>query len=260
MQDNKTNVTFLFYLDNSYRNAYMDILEKKNIEIVIHDDQKNLQTSHEDNVQNENSRKMEESVPEVTWNSASTLLLIDIRISLEDKFERPICKKHKLWEEIAQKMREKGYKVSGSMCYDKWRNLTGTYRRNKDKQKQTGQSKINWEFFEIMDKHLCGNKAVNPPSEILMSSLQETPINDSFTNSVPETATTSKTKEITSTIKSTSKKKKRKPDDDDWFKTYVLQRQKERKEREEQRREQLNELISTVKDFTETLKNLVSNK
>lgn len=116
------------------------------------------------------------------WNSKSIKLLLDIRLSMEAEFNRPVCKKRKLWERVSREMESSGaYHVSESLCDSKYRNLLCTYRINKRRQKDTGDDNtpIKWEYFDIMDK-ILGTKASScPPMETLGSSLDDrTPESD----------------------------------------------------------------------------------
>lgn len=67
-----------------------------------------------------------------------------------------------------------GYRVSGSDCDDKWRNLVGTYKRNKDKKNSTAHEAIGWEFYELMDEMLGAKASTQPAASQLFSSLQPT--------------------------------------------------------------------------------------
>lgn len=141
------------------------------------------------------------------WTSEAIKLLLDTRLSMEEKFSNPTCKKNKLWDQISKRMFEIGkYTVSGTDCYGKYRNLLQTYRHNKEKRlKTTGESKITWEYFETFDQ-ILGNKASSmPPMNILSSSIAGT---DSSTLNNTEDSTNS-TEKITD-LPSTNRKKEKK--------------------------------------------------
>ncbi|CAH1183129.1 unnamed protein product [Ceutorhynchus assimilis] len=65
------------------------------------------------------------------WTQSLTLMLIDLRLKKEKDFNRPICKKKKLWEQIACEIKTKtGKFVTSEMCDIKYRNLLSTYKIN----------------------------------------------------------------------------------------------------------------------------------
>lgn len=89
---------------------------------------------------------------------------------MEADFNRPVCKKRKLWERVSREMKSVGnYDVSESFCDSKYRNLLCTYRINKRKQKDTGEDNtpIKWEFFDMMDRVLGTKASSNPPEGTL---------------------------------------------------------------------------------------------
>ncbi|CAH1154000.1 unnamed protein product [Phaedon cochleariae] len=68
------------------------------------------------------------------WTREASKLLIDVRIEKEKEFNRPICKKKKLWSQIAKEVNTIGnLKVSGEMCDTEFRNLMTTYKINEKK-------------------------------------------------------------------------------------------------------------------------------
>jgi len=48
-----------------------------------------------------------------------------------------------------------------------------TYKRVKHRNKQSGQNRTNWEYFEIFDNVYGSSHVLAPPDEILYSSLLE---------------------------------------------------------------------------------------
>ncbi|CAH1995208.1 unnamed protein product [Acanthoscelides obtectus] len=128
------------------------------------------------------------------WTSSAVKLLLDLRLGKEEEFNKPVCRKMKLWKQIADEMNKIGkYNVCGNDCYGKYRNLLQTYRQNKEKRlKRTGESQITWEFFEIMDRVL-GNKASSmPPPQSLSSSINKSMISEDIDSSEDSTQGTNK--------------------------------------------------------------------
>lgn len=61
------------------------------------------------------------------WTQQETRDLISIRADLERDFN--VSKRNKtLWEVVASKMREKGYRRSSEQCKCKWKNLVNRYK------------------------------------------------------------------------------------------------------------------------------------
>lgn len=106
------------------------------------------------------------------WTHESTKLLLDIRLNKEKDFNRPLCKKKKLWTSVAEEMQKIGhYMVTGEMCDIKYRNLLATYKTNKKKKEQSGESSITWEYFNQFDTILGEKACIAPPKEMLGATL-----------------------------------------------------------------------------------------
>ncbi|XP_031334794.1 uncharacterized protein LOC116164723 [Photinus pyralis] len=117
------------------------------------------------------------------WKKETIVLLIETRLSRELEFNRPTCKKKKLWQQIAKIINEKlRVNVTSDECDLKYRNLLKTYKNNKKKQQSSGESAITWEFFERFD-HVLGCKAAITPAE---GSLYDTLENDDSENIEPD--------------------------------------------------------------------------
>lgn len=111
---------------------------------------------------------------EFKWNEKSVRVLLMLRFQRDEEFNRPSCRKIKLWEQVAKEMQNNGFIVNGHSCDSKYRNLLATYRKNKIKQQTSDESVvISWEFFEFMDEHL-GPK-FDETSESFEYAIQATP-------------------------------------------------------------------------------------
>jgi len=98
---------------------------------------------------------------------------------MDNEFQRPTCKKSKLWSAVARKLAETGgYGVSGSDCDEKWRNLQATYKRNKDKKGTSGHKAVTWEYYELMDEVLGSKASIQPSSAHFCPAIQLPPITD----------------------------------------------------------------------------------
>lgn len=124
-----------------------------------------------------NALEKPENKKSFSWTTDSIKLLLNLRLDMEESFNKPTCKKNKLWHQIANKMIETvdNSNFTWEECYGKYRNLLQTYRNNKAKRlKNTGESKITWEYFEVFDSVLGQKASTCPPVENLSSSLVET--------------------------------------------------------------------------------------
>lgn len=66
------------------------------------------------------------------------------------------------------------YNVSGTTCDNKFCTMMTTYRKCKDKTKQSRAEATNkWPYFDIIDEQYGVKQAVNPHPDLLASSLQE---------------------------------------------------------------------------------------
>lgn len=101
------------------------------------------------------------SFPEFIWTLQATWQLVNTRLEMEQAFDQPVCKKKKLWEQVAEKVNTKlkGSEVAGAVvkayeCDLKWRNMLATYRKNAERAKRLGTASVHWEFFEAMHQVL----------------------------------------------------------------------------------------------------------
>jgi len=88
-----------------------------------------------------------------TWVQDETKALIAFRKEMDALFNTSKSNKH-LWEQISQKMKDRGYDRSPTMCTDKWRNLLKEYKKAKTHDR--GSSKIAC-FKDLED--LLGDRA-----------------------------------------------------------------------------------------------------
>ncbi|KFK33543.1 hypothetical protein AALP_AA5G027200 [Arabis alpina] len=65
-----------------------------------------------------------------TWVQEETRSLISLRKEMDSLFNTSKSNKH-LWQQISNKMREKGFDRSPAMCTDKWRNLLKEFKKAK---------------------------------------------------------------------------------------------------------------------------------
>lgn len=96
---------------------------------------KELKTSSPE--QNDNgSETMTNTVKGDSWPESEITRLIQLRSSMELKFQQSGGSDEVLWEEIASKMGFLGYDRSGLMCKEKWDSINNYLTKNKDSGKK----------------------------------------------------------------------------------------------------------------------------
>ncbi|XP_067209215.1 uncharacterized protein [Linepithema humile] len=123
-------------------------------------------------VKTETSSPSVENVSKENWTDAEIQLLLEQRLSMNDKFENPNSRKTPYWNLIVKAFEEKGYKVKVQDLMNKWKNLLVTYNRNASKLKKTGESAITWKYFQQMHECFATKKSVNPPEKLLGSTFK----------------------------------------------------------------------------------------
>ncbi|XP_074552598.1 uncharacterized protein LOC141809463 isoform X1 [Halichoeres trimaculatus] len=69
-----------------------------------------------------------------------------------------------LFQSVQEEMASKGHVLPVEKIRRKWNNLIVTYKRVKDRSRETGHAKTSWEFFDLMDATLCdtvGSQIIN---------------------------------------------------------------------------------------------------
>lgn len=96
-----------------------------------------------------------------TWVQDETRSLIGFRREVDSLFNTSKSNKH-LWEQISNKMREKGFDRSPTMCTDKWRNLLKEFKKVKQQDRGNGSS-VNkmWYYKEL--EELLRERGKNGP-------------------------------------------------------------------------------------------------
>ena len=108
-----------------------------------------------------------------TWSKEETLRLIEIwgddriRAQLEG-----VHRNQDVFTKIAREMSESGFERTFQQCRDKLKKLRSEYRKIKDKQGKTGESKRkDWNYVEPMDAILGTKPATHPP--VVVDTLQD---------------------------------------------------------------------------------------
>ncbi|KAM8725067.1 uncharacterized protein AB9X84_004516 [Acanthopagrus schlegelii] len=96
----------------------------------------------------------EKTLPSVSdFSSKAVLCLIEAvgrRWGLYETRERS-----QLFQSVQEEMASKGHVLPVEKIRRKWNNLIVTYKRVKDRSRETGHAKTSWEFFDLMDATLC---------------------------------------------------------------------------------------------------------
>jgi len=93
-------------------------------------------------------------------------------------------KKIKLWCLLADKMAVHNYIETGKQRDAKWRTLKTRYKENKKKALQSGEGKITWPYFNLMDSFLSKKAYINPPVKSLLGSKLPSPTKQQSTATI----------------------------------------------------------------------------
>ncbi|KAL6103256.1 uncharacterized protein ACO6RY_02691 [Pungitius sinensis] len=100
------------------------------------------------------SAPSEKTLPFVSdFSSKAVLCLIEAvgrRWGLYETRERS-----QLFQSVQEEMAAMGHVLPVEKIRRKWNNLIVTYKRVKDRSRETGHAKTSWEFFDLMDSTLC---------------------------------------------------------------------------------------------------------
>ena len=215
--------------------------------------------------------------PAASWSQSATLLLI----SLYKEFNtcNPKQKRKILWEKIRKGMQNHSLFYSCQQVENKWKSLTNTYRKKKDKLKKTGEgrSRTNFPFENELDEIYGENHDTAP------AFLMGTDIATPSTSSIPESSddlnsdtfqdtegtesvareqdedTSTEDQGNTSNTGSPSRKKKRKSQTQSsqvltFLQNYTADINKMEQQRREDSMRQHEEKINILKSFIDVLK------
>ncbi|KAH7854806.1 hypothetical protein Vadar_018001 [Vaccinium darrowii] len=71
-----------------------------------------------------------------SWPESEVAKMIELRVSMESRFEQSGCSEEVVWEEIAAKMGCFGYERSGLMCKEKWDRINSYIGKTNKKRKE----------------------------------------------------------------------------------------------------------------------------
>lgn len=98
------------------------------------------------------SAPSEKTLPSVSdFSSKAVLCLIEAvgrRWALYETRERS-----QLFQSVQEEMAAKGHMLPVEKIRRKWNNLIVTYKRVKDRSRETGHAKTSWEFFDVKKKN-----------------------------------------------------------------------------------------------------------
>nr|XP_027084142.1 trihelix transcription factor GT-2-like [Coffea arabica] len=85
------------------------------------------------------------------WPKAEVEALIQIRSSLEQKFQRPGIK-GPLWEQISNSMASMGFQRSAKRCKEKWENINKYFKKSRENAKQCRKKFKTCQYFDQLDQ------------------------------------------------------------------------------------------------------------
>lgn len=96
------------------------------------------------------------------WPKAEVEALIQVRSSIETKFQEPGLK-GPLWEEVSSLMASMGYQRSPKRCKEKWENINKYFRKTKESTKKRSKQSKACSYFDQLDQ-LYSRSFINSPS------------------------------------------------------------------------------------------------
>lgn len=103
------------------------------------------------------------------WPKVEVEALIQIRSSLEQKFQEP-GSKGILWEEISNSMASMGYQRSAKRCKEKWENINKYFKKSRENPKQCRKKLKTCQYFDQLDQLYSKSVLVNGSSYSFSSS------------------------------------------------------------------------------------------
>jgi len=208
------------------------------------------------------------------WTDDRVKLLIHTLASYRQEFDKPKCKKAKIWKKIADTMKTQcpDFQLTGSECDRKWRNLIQTFRKLSDKKKKTGRGAVQWKFYEAMQMATKDRASIQPDANVLVSSMQDhsvylqvptTPDTPEKSPNVPvstsarEASPMKSDAAVQTPTKATRKRKAQRSQKEDppaWFVSYMEQRGHENALRWQAAQELEKEKIEVMKKLIDALK------
>jgi len=208
---------------------------------------------------------------DMLWTDESVKLLIETWKSYQMQFEKPRCKKSKLWRKIAEIMSADSPELqfTGSECDRKWRNLMQTFRKIRDKKKKTGHGSLYWKFYDVLQIATKDKASIEPNYNVLISSSQteSTDVQDrslteetqkeSESACTPIKSATMVDAAVQTPTKASRKRKAQKSlakDPPAWFINYMEQRRTDNDQRWQASQALEQEKIQVMKELIKALK------
>jgi hypothetical protein len=97
------------------------------------------------------------------WNYDSIKLMLNLYKERKDLFQDGRIRKVKLWDEIAEAMKEHGYpSITGIACDKKFRNMKVTFMHTKDHNGSSGNDCRKWVFYQDFQDIFQKEHSVDP--------------------------------------------------------------------------------------------------
>lgn len=97
------------------------------------------------------------------WTPGDIKCLIDQYELNIDRFDT--MAKKRVWKDISEEMlRIRGKAFSVDQCNGKWKGLKSMYKKIKDHNSTSGNSRKNWEYFDALDSLLSKRPEIYPPA------------------------------------------------------------------------------------------------
>lgn len=96
-----------------------------------------------------------------TWTDEATKVLIELYMDHEKQFENSI--KKYMWKKIATELTNRMCQTySAQQCDTKFKLLKNMYKQIKNHNEQSGNSRKNWKFYDLMHQILFSRPEITP--------------------------------------------------------------------------------------------------
>ncbi|XP_053390777.1 uncharacterized protein LOC128553629 [Mercenaria mercenaria] len=185
----------------------------------------------------------------VIWTHEAILLLIEKRRELGHLFDNNAVTQRQAWRKVAEELRSKGYKYGEDDCSKKFRSLRARYKTVKQRNRQTGNSRQSWRYYDVMEDMFAGDPAVIP-TNVASSMRVEPPVPSVDISQITEDQEPSDEQPLTSTPRVQRKRRRSSIDTEEppqWFEKYQMDQQKMHEERMGLERRRVGALETLVK-------------
>ncbi|KAK9283337.1 hypothetical protein L1049_011576 [Liquidambar formosana] len=130
-------------------------------------------------VQLDHKKNKEDSVHQIPYNSYNRWRepeissLIQLRMSMEQRFQESGCMKDGLWDEISAKMACMGYGQSGISCKEKWENMSIYFGKTMECNKKRKETSRSSNYFQQLLSYQPLNDEISPSNSTVGAAMHD---------------------------------------------------------------------------------------